>query len=99
MGSSTGLLDVGGRRLVTPPIRGRADELKVIGTLVTALGQGRGSVLVKTSPTRAWVVKVLGDLVADENDERLRETLRELLGCGGSYKMAAQELDMQQQFR
>jgi DNA-binding PucR family transcriptional regulator len=56
--------------------------------------------LVTTSPTRAWVVKVLGDLVADDgNDERLRETLRVLLGCGGSYKMAAQELDMQQRFR
>jgi hypothetical protein len=72
MGSSTGLLDVGGQRLVTPPIRGRADELKVIGALVAAVAQGRGRVLVTTSPTRAWVVKVLGDLVADdENDERL----------------------------
>src|SRR5437763_1592281 len=36
MGPSTGLFDVGGQRLVTPPIRGRADELKLIGALVTA---------------------------------------------------------------
>ncbi|MBV9319450.1 MAG: helix-turn-helix domain-containing protein [Mycobacterium sp.] len=45
--------------------------------------------------TRAWVTKVLGDLAADnENDQRLRETLRVFLGCGGSYKSAAEELDM-----
>ena len=31
MGPSTELFDVGGQRLVTPPIRGRAGELKVIG--------------------------------------------------------------------
>src|SRR5258707_11415647 len=41
-----GRFDVGGQRLATPPIRGRAGELKVIGALVTALGQGRGGVLV-----------------------------------------------------
>jgi len=39
VGPSTGLFDVGGQ-LVTPPIRGRAGELKVIGALVTALVQG-----------------------------------------------------------
>ena len=49
MGSSTGLFDVGGQRLLTP-IRGRAGELKVIGALVTALGQGRGGVLVIEGP-------------------------------------------------
>ena len=42
MGPSTRPFDVGGQRLVTPPIRGRAGELKVIGTLVTELSQGRG---------------------------------------------------------
>jgi hypothetical protein len=41
MGPPTGLFDVGGQRLVTPPIRGRADELKMIGALVTAVGHGR----------------------------------------------------------
>ena len=45
--------------------------------------------------TRAWVAKVLGDLAADnENDARLRETLRVFLGCGSSYKVAADELNL-----
>ncbi len=44
--------------------------------------------------TRDWVASVLGDLAsADENDARLRETLRVYLGCGSSYKMAAEELN------
>ena len=49
MGSSTGLSDVGGQRLVTP-IRGRAGELKVIGALVAAVAKGRGGVLVIEGP-------------------------------------------------
>ncbi len=45
--------------------------------------------------TRAWVAKVLGDLAGDdENDARLRETLRVFLGCGSSYKVAAEELNL-----
>jgi hypothetical protein len=45
--------------------------------------------------TREWVAGVLGDLACDdENDERLRETLRVFLGCGSSYKTAAEELNM-----
>src|SRR6516162_6745878 len=50
MGPSTGLSDVGGQRLVIPPIRGRADELKLIGALVAAVAQGRGGVLVIEGP-------------------------------------------------
>ena len=50
MGSSTGLLDVGGQQLGTPPLRGRTGELKVIGALVAALAQGRGGVLVIEGP-------------------------------------------------
>ena len=50
MGPSTGLFDVGGQRLVTPPIRGRAGELKVIGALVSAVAQGSGGVLVIEGP-------------------------------------------------
>ena len=38
MGPHTGLSDVGGQRLVTPPIRGRAGELEVIGALNDAEG-------------------------------------------------------------
>jgi DNA-binding PucR family transcriptional regulator len=45
--------------------------------------------------TRAWVAKVLGDLGGDdENDARLRDTLRVYLGCGSSYKMAAEQLNL-----
>jgi hypothetical protein len=45
--------------------------------------------------TREWVAAVLGDLAADnENDARLRETLRVFLGCGSSYKVAAEELNL-----
>ena len=44
---------------------------------------------------RDWVAAVLGDLAADdENDARLRETLRVFLGCGSSYKVAAEELNL-----
>jgi hypothetical protein len=45
--------------------------------------------------TRDWVASVLGDLAADnENDGRLRETLRLFLACGSSYKVAAEELNL-----
>jgi DNA-binding PucR family transcriptional regulator len=41
------------------------------------------------------VTDVLGNLAADnENDARLRETLRVFLRCGASYKLAGQELDL-----
>ncbi len=42
-----------------------------------------------------WVGEVLGDLAADnDNDARLRETLRVFLRTGSSYKAAAAELDL-----
>lgn len=45
--------------------------------------------------TRDWVARVLGDLACDdENDARLRETLRVYLSCGSSYKQAAEQLNM-----
>jgi DNA-binding PucR family transcriptional regulator len=45
--------------------------------------------------TREWVASVLGDLAIDnENDGRLRETLRVFLSCGSSYKTAAEELSL-----
>ncbi|MFQ6397992.1 PucR family transcriptional regulator [Nocardia sp. KC 131] len=44
---------------------------------------------------REWVGETLGDLAADnDNDARLRETLRVFLGAGSSYKAAAAELDL-----
>lgn len=50
MGPSTDFFDVGGERLITPPIRGRADELKTAGALITAAARGRGGVLVIEGP-------------------------------------------------
>ena len=45
--------------------------------------------------SRDWVAAVLGDLAGDnENDARLRDTLRVFLGCGSSYKVAAEELNL-----
>ncbi|HZC90590.1 MAG TPA: helix-turn-helix domain-containing protein [Mycobacterium sp.] len=45
--------------------------------------------------TRDWVAAVLGELASDnENDARLRETLRVFLGCGCSYKVAAEDLNL-----
>ena len=64
MGLSTGLFDVGAQRLVTPPIRGRAGELKVIGALLTALAQGRGGVLVIEGPPGIGKSRLLTELMA-----------------------------------
>ncbi|OBI96193.1 LuxR family transcriptional regulator [Mycobacterium alsense] len=63
MGLSTGLSDVGGQRLVTPPIRGRADELKLIAALVTAVAQGRGGVLVIEGPPGIGKSRLLTEVV------------------------------------
>jgi DNA-binding CsgD family transcriptional regulator len=64
VGPSTGLFDVGGQRLVTPPIRGRAGELKVIGALVRALVQGRGGVLVIEGPPGIGKSRLLTEVMA-----------------------------------
>jgi DNA-binding CsgD family transcriptional regulator len=61
---STGQFDVSGQRLVTPPIRGRADELKVIGALVTALAQGHGGVLVIEGPPGIGKSRLLTEVMA-----------------------------------
>ena len=46
-------------------------------------------------PARGFVAEVLGDLAADnENDARLRHTLRVFLRCDSSYKLAAEELHL-----
>jgi DNA-binding CsgD family transcriptional regulator len=60
----SGLFDVGGKRLATPPIRGRAGELKVIGGLVTALMQGRGGVLVIEGPPGIGKSRLLTEVMA-----------------------------------
>ena len=44
---------------------------------------------------REWVAEVLGDLAVDnENDARLRETLLVLMSSDGSYKLAAEQLNV-----
>ena len=64
MRPSTGRFDVGGQRLAIPPIRGRADELKVIGALVTAVAHGHGGVLVIEGPPGIGKSRLLTELMA-----------------------------------
>jgi AAA ATPase domain len=63
VGPSTGLFDIGGQ-LVTPPIRGRAGELKVIAALVTALVQGRGGILIIEGPPGIGKSRLLTEVMA-----------------------------------
>src|ERR1700727_4077848 len=64
MRPSPGLFDVGGQRLATPPIRGRAGELKVMSALVAALARGRGGVLVVEGPPGIGKSRLLTEVMA-----------------------------------
>ena len=89
-------------------------EAQAARTVAVAGGQPEPTVIAASDPglsaaallggdiaaTRDWVTGVLGDLSADnENDARLRETLRVFLRCGSSYKHAAEELEPALQYR
>src|SRR6478736_2978984 len=69
---------------MTPPIRGRAGELKVIGALLTALSQGRGGVLVIEGPPGIGKSRLLTEVMA------LADTsgVRTLLGEAFEYQQA-----------
>src|ERR1700751_830320 len=84
VGPSTGLFDGGAQRLATPPIRGRAGELKVIGALVTALGQGRGGVLVIEGPPGIGKSRLLTEVMALAD----KGGVRTLLGEAFEYQQA-----------
>lgn len=67
-------------------------------TVITASDPGVCSAALlagDVGEARDWVRDVLGGLAADtEPDARLRETLRVFLGCGSSYKLAADGLHL-----
>ena len=77
MGPSTGRFGVGGQRPATPPIRGRAGELKVIGALVAALVQGRGGVLVIEGPPGIGKSRLLTEVMALADKSGVRTLLGE----------------------
>jgi DNA-binding CsgD family transcriptional regulator len=64
VGPSTGRFGVGAQRPVTPPIRGRAGELKVLGALVSGVAQGRGGVLVIEGPPGIGKSRLLTEVMA-----------------------------------
>ncbi|HEY2196279.1 MAG TPA: AAA family ATPase, partial [Mycobacterium sp.] len=84
MGPSTGFCDVGGRRDATPPIRGRAAELKVIDGLVAAVAAGRGGVLVIEGPPGIGKSRLLTEVMvlADKSG------VRTLFGEAFEYQQA-----------
>ena len=84
MGPSTGL-EVGGQRLVTPPIRGRAGELKVIGALVTAVAQGHGGVLIIEGPPGIGKSRLLTEVMALAD----KSNVRTLFGEAFEYQRTA----------
>jgi DNA-binding CsgD family transcriptional regulator len=81
---STGVFDVAGERFVPPPIRGRTDELKVIGALISALAQGRGGVLVIEGPPGIGKSRLLTEVSALAE----KSGVRTLFGEAFEYQQA-----------
>ena len=61
---STRTLDDSDKRPTTPPIRGRTEELKDIGAMVTAVAQGRGGVLVIDGPPGIGKSRLVTEVLA-----------------------------------
>ena len=84
MRPSSGRFDAGGQRLATPPIRGRAGELKVIGACVTALVQRHGGVLVIEGPPGIGKSRLLTEVMALAD----KSGVRTLFGEAFEYQQA-----------
>ncbi|WP_253900615.1 ATP-binding protein [Mycobacterium asiaticum] len=72
MGPSPGLSDVDGQRWVTSPIRGRTDELKTVGALLSGVVEGRGGVLVIEGPPGIGKSRLLTEVVALAEESGVR---------------------------
>jgi DNA-binding CsgD family transcriptional regulator len=81
MGPSTGRFDASRQRLVTPPIRGRAAELKVIGGLVTALMRGHRGMLVIEGPPGIGKSRLLTEVMALADKGGVRTLFGEAFEC------------------
>jgi DNA-binding CsgD family transcriptional regulator len=76
MGPSTGRFDAS-KRPMTPPIRGRAGELKVIGGLVSAAIQGHRGTLVIEGPPGIGKSRLLTEVMALANKGGVRALVGE----------------------
>ena len=81
---STGRCDVGNQRLAIPPIRGRTDELRVVGALVAAVADGRGGVLVIEGPPGIGKSRLLAEVMALAD----KSGVRTLFGEAFEYQQA-----------
>src|SRR6201996_2707671 len=82
MGPSTGRFDAS-KGPMTPPIRGRAGELKIIGGLVTAVMRGHRGTLVIEGPPGIGKSRLLTEVMA-------------LAGKGGERKLVVEVFEYQQ---
>jgi DNA-binding CsgD family transcriptional regulator len=70
--NATGALHGDGRRLVAPPIRGRAAELKVIDALITDIAGRRGGVLVIEGPPGIGKSRLLTEVISRAENADVR---------------------------